>query len=285
MLNTKHILFPTDFSPNAENALPFALQIAQTTGAELTLFHIIEAPSYIPYDGYEMPKIHTEQARKLIEQKAEEIQKDDQYKNLKFNSVIQHGSVALSILDEIEESGIDLVVIGTTGKSRMDRILYGSIATRIMLDSKVPVLAIPQNSSQTTFNPITFATDYREGDWAALRHTIEWADTFSADLNVLHISETNGLLSDIKFRGFRDLVREKAPSKQIHFDRLVEDDFLTGISTYLNDRNTGLLVLVRYRKNRLGSLFYKDHTRELSHYTKVPLLILPGDKVPEKQRN
>ena len=44
MKNIRHILFPTDFSENADNALPYALEMACQFGAELTLFHAIEEP-------------------------------------------------------------------------------------------------------------------------------------------------------------------------------------------------------------------------------------------------
>lgn len=279
MLKTNHILFPTDFSENAENALPFALEVARQTGAKLTLYHVIETPSYVPHNATEdMPKPHSQKARELLEQTAENILGSERYKELQVNSILQNGNVVSSILEEGELPDFDLIVMGTKGKSRMDRILYGSIASHIILESKVPVLAVPKNCTQTTFDPIVFATDYRESDWPALKQTIEWADTFNSDLNVLHVAESRDMQTDIKFRGFKDLVEDKTRDRPIQFDLVIQKQFLTGVADYLTDHQVGLLVLVRYKKKRLESLLKKDHTKELSYYAKVPLLILTGDE-------
>lgn len=278
MLKLNHILFPTDFSENADNALKFAREIALNTGAQLTLFHVIETPFNLPHDSDDLPETHAGKARKLIEQKAEEIRNSEHYSGINVDTVLQNGNVVSAILEQSRESDIDLIVMGTKGSSKMARILYGSIASHIILESPVPVLAIPTNSHTTKFDPIAFATDYRPGDWLALKHTLEWADRFNSDLNVIHVAENRDLLTDLKFRGFKDLVNEKAPSWQIQFDLIVKKKFFTGIADYLTDHPVGLLVMVRYKKSRIESLLSKDHTRELSYYTKVPLLILIGDE-------
>lgn len=280
MITPRHILFPTDFSDNADNALPFAVELSRRTGAKLTLFHVIETPFNMPHDSDDLPATHAGKARELIEQKVGEISGAEGNEALDVDAILQNGNVVTSILDQSRASGIDLVVMGTKGTSKKSRILYGSIASHVILDSEIPVLAIPANCHTVTFNPITFATDYRQGDLPALQHTLEWAETFHSDLNILHIADHRDLKTDIMFRGFRDMVTEQAPERTIRFDLLVKKQFLTGVADYLTDHPIGLLVLVRYKKNRIESLLSKDHTRELSYYTKVPLLILTGEEAP-----
>ncbi|MFH5833140.1 universal stress protein [Halalkalibaculum sp. DA3122] len=276
MLQLNRILFPTDFSDNAENALSFALELASQTGAAITLFHVIEAPSYIPHDSGGLPKSHSQKARTLLEKTADSIRKSERYSELQVDLVLQNGNVVSSILEHANSKDFDLVVMGTKGRSKMNRILYGSIASHVILESSIPVLAIPENSTQATFDPMTFATDFRSGDWAALKQTIEWADTFNADLNVLHVAADRDMQTEIKFRGFRDLVREKTGNRDrpIQFDIVIQKEFLAGVADYLTDHRMGLLVLVRYKKKRIEALLKKDHTKELSYYTKVPLLVL-----------
>lgn len=276
MHNINHIMFPTDFSSDAENALPFALEIAKHSGAKITLFHVIEAPAYIPHDTTELPQTHSQKARSILEQVVDNIRDSEQYRDLQIESVLQNGTVTTEIMSMLDESGADLVVMGTKGKTGMNKILFGSIASKIMLDANIPVLAIPKNSQQTTFDPIVFASDYRQGDWPALKNVLEWAETFNSDLSVLHVAENHDFRTDITSRGFKDFVQEKAPSAQpIQFDLVIQKQFLTGIADYLTDHPVGMLVLVRYDHNWLEMLTNKNHTKELSYYTKVPLLILP----------
>ncbi|MDX1639000.1 MAG: universal stress protein [Balneolaceae bacterium] len=280
MLDLDHILFPTDFSYNAENALPFALEVARHTGARLTIFHVIETPAYVPHNSDDLPKTHSEKARTLLERVADDVRSSERYGDLEIEAVLQNGNVVTEIEKQADTHNVNLIVMGTKGKTTVDRILYGSIASHIILDTDIPVLAIPENSSRTTFDPITFATDFREGDWPALKETLDWVTTFDAQLNVLHVTERHDFDTDIKFRGFRNFVREHTDRQPIQFDLVVQNQFLTGVADYLTDHPVGLLVLVRYNKNRLQSLIKKNHTKEMSYYTKVPLLVLAGREAP-----
>ncbi|MDR8393244.1 universal stress protein [Aliifodinibius sp. S!AR15-10] len=276
-MDIKHILFPTDFSENAENALPFVLEVAKRTGAKITLLHVIETPSYVTHDADSLPKTHSQKAKNMLADVAERIGSDDQHTELQIETMLHNGTVVTEILDASKETDIDLVVMGTKGKTQMDRILFGSIAAHVILGSQVPVLAVPENCHTLTFDPITFATDYRAGDWQALKHTIGWARMFNSDLNVLHVSAARDLQTDIKFRGFRDLVQEKVNNHPIQFDLVIQKQFLSGVADYLTEHPVGMLVLVRYKKNRIEALLQKNHTKELSYYSKVPLLVLPGE--------
>ncbi|MDZ7691061.1 MAG: hypothetical protein U5K69_07965 [Balneolaceae bacterium] len=106
---------------------------------------------------------------------------------------------------------------------------------------------------------------------------MDWADTFDSTLRVLHIAEQRDFTTDIRFRGFKDLVEEKAQDHTIEFDLVIQKQFLTGVADYLTEYPVGLFVLVRYKKNMLEKLLSPDHTKQLSYHAKVPMLVLVGD--------
>lgn len=273
-----HILFPTDFSQNAERALPFAAEIASRSGAKLTLFHASQDTMDIAPGFHSAREQDIEDTSESFDELAARLQENDKYKNLEISTILQSGEPTSSLISEISESNPDLIVMGTKGSTGDRNIVFGSVTTNIISKSDIPVLAVPNGSSLDEFKEIVFTTDYKEGDWGALQQTIEFAKIFNSSIDVLHIAEQRNLESEIKFRGFRNLVKTQSDYSNIDFHLIREDDFFTGASDYLIDHPASLLVMVRYERTFWEKLSERNHNKEMAFYTKTPLLILMGDK-------
>lgn len=272
-----HIWFPTDFSKNADQALSFAVEIARRTGAKLTLFHSKrESRTMTSFEGATEPL--EENTTQKLDGIKENLLNRNEYKDLEVSTVLASGQPPTSLVNHVKDQKPDLIVMGTKGATADRSVLIGSVTTNTINKTDVPVLAIPEGNTYKPFEKITFATDYREGDWIALQQIIHLARIFDSSVDVLHIAEGPSLQSEIKFRGFRELVTTQADYKQINFYMEYELDFFSGVAEYLHDHSTALLVMTKYHKSFWDKITQRNHQKEMAFYTELPLLVLPGDR-------
>jgi nucleotide-binding universal stress UspA family protein len=211
----KKILFPTDFSKNAQRALPLAAKIASLTGSEIILYHTVygtlDRPDFV-HDREKAINDANQQIDKLIT----DLRKDSQYKKLEISTILQSGPPTTGLLEKANKYNTDLIVMGTKGVTRNRNVIFGSVASATIVKSEIPVLVVPPGSSLDDLKHIAFTTDYHEGDLQALQQAIELAKSLKSSIDIIHVGERQSLLTEIKFRGFRELVREKSGFKKFH---------------------------------------------------------------------
>ena len=140
----KTILVPTDFSDVAKNATDLAAGLAQKTGAELVLLHVVEDSSVnsVHYTGeLTMPNIEDRLfIYKLIEKAKNEFGAiQEQYADVAVKEVIRVGNPYYSVQDMVGEYSIDLIVMGTTGASGAKEFFVGSNEEKVVRQAKCPV--------------------------------------------------------------------------------------------------------------------------------------------------
>ncbi|NTW98690.1 MAG: universal stress protein [Geobacteraceae bacterium] len=138
------ILIAIDFSENSECAFDYALTLATQFNAELTIVHVINEP--VDLRGFYVPHISFEQLEKEIEESA--VKMMDAFCSSKLGTFSNYKTSILTGIpcDEIISAAarIDasLVVLGTHGRTGLDRILFGSTAERVVRSASCPVLTV-----------------------------------------------------------------------------------------------------------------------------------------------
>ena len=138
----KKILVPTDGSEFAQKAEKDALFLAKTTGADIYALSVTENNfvNGLPLDD------EVYQLNQLLKQRSEdnikEFEEMDETSGIKFHGIIREGSPAKTILEVAKEEDIDLIVIGSSGKSGFDRFIMGSVAEKVVNAAKCAVLVI-----------------------------------------------------------------------------------------------------------------------------------------------
>jgi len=265
-MNIKNILVATDFSECSETAVLFALAMAKKLGAKLYIMHSMTSTFSITL-GKLLEKLITE----------------EQFLQTKVKTITEIGNPSLSILRQIKEVKADLVVMGNKGKA-IGRKLIGSTTTEVISKSQVPILTIPENSSFSGFENIVFMTDFNEGDLSALKEILRWARYFRAQLHVLHLFTEDSLQELIKFRGFKEVVKESVDYEKLSFERVFNPSFEEGFFNYMKTRSSQLVVLSRYKKTFSQRLMEPDHARNIGDETIIPFLVLPAEQYVEKQQ-
>lgn len=138
------ILLTTDGSDYSLNAVEHALSIANDNDAEVIVLNVIEDNFVIDLPNAEIIKdvrgILNSKSQKNLKQ-VEELKEGLGY-DVKLSSMSVEGSPAFVILKTIDEEDIDLVVIGSSGKTGLDKFIMGSVASKVVNSAKCSVLVI-----------------------------------------------------------------------------------------------------------------------------------------------
>lgn len=143
------ILVALDGSPASDNALHVAVDEARVRNAELHVLYVVQhvVTHSLIYDGGvpvqdANPEIYNEimenEAKNILE-RAGDVAKDD---DIDIRTHMMFGDPRDVILDFSEELGVDLIIVGSAGKSNLDRLLLGSVSSAIIQHSKITTIVV-----------------------------------------------------------------------------------------------------------------------------------------------
>lgn len=144
-MEKKKILWPTDFSENARQALPYVISLGEKYQTEIHVLYVIEELGYHePWYG-EFKESHIDKIHEWEKAKAEERIDEICEKHLQgcplYIKHISIGDPAQEILKLIKEEKMDMVVMASRGEK--GHFQFGSVAEKIVKNSTIPVVTIP----------------------------------------------------------------------------------------------------------------------------------------------
>jgi universal stress protein A len=143
-----HILAPTDFSPNSNRAIDYAVQLARRLGAKLTLLHFFPEPSALDYPMGGIPAEEIEGWKKEAEKRMADQLAQAKLQNQEVDSVQR---TALHPREEIigvaRELSADLLVISTHGYTGWKHFLFGSDAEKIIEHACCPTVVVRSDAA------------------------------------------------------------------------------------------------------------------------------------------
>ena len=186
----KNILYLTDFSEPSEAALPFALAMARGYGAKLFALNVMIPAPYV----YTMPDLTAVGIAAEEECAQAEMKKvESQLAGLPHETIVERSTTVWDPVKlAIEENDVDLVVLGTHGRTGTQKFFLGSVAEDIFRRSPVPVLTIGPGvrgsaHNGARFHRVLFATDFSPEATAAAPYAISLAQRGDAQLILVHV--------------------------------------------------------------------------------------------------
>lgn len=199
MLAIRRILFPTDFTPCADAALGWALLLAEEHGAELHMLHALVLHGADPrHPGHDFRGAEEEVRRRVAAAAAERLEAtagEHASREVTITTAQRRGIAAAPvILDAAEDEDVDLIAMGTHGRG-LSRLLLGSVAAEVVRLAECPVLTVRGPGRDEEVRPagapdrILVPVDFSEHAATALRYGLGLAETYGAELHVLHVIE------------------------------------------------------------------------------------------------
>jgi nucleotide-binding universal stress UspA family protein len=143
-ISMSRILCPVDFSQSSDYALHYAVDLARTFDAQLTLLHVVEVPFLPSYAMAGVPDLSLpleqieEGARKGLARLVEQCRKS----HPKVETEMRTGTAFMEIITYAREINADMIVMGTHGRTGLSHIIIGSVAEKVVRKAPCPVLTI-----------------------------------------------------------------------------------------------------------------------------------------------
>ena len=146
MIQIKRVLCPTDFSECAEHALKYAIELARRFESKLYLLHVLDTRVYGHLEPFASTVWSIYDAKEQAAKGIAEIIPEQERKALHSESQIREGTPFVEIIKFAREAEIDLIVLGTHGRTGLSHMLMGSVAEKVVRKAPCPVLTIrPSN--------------------------------------------------------------------------------------------------------------------------------------------
>lgn len=270
----KMILVPTDFSKCANNAMMYALEVAQRTQSKVVALYVVypnEGVDNNVYDAFWIDD-YIKQRNQSMKSWAKRFASSEHLRNVKIETECRVGFPAATIVNASEELKVDMIIMGTTGASGLSGVLLGSVAGNVISGSKIPVLVVPKKASFRNHARFVFATDFKMHLNPRAMNTLKTALNIQhTGLDIVHVFPKPGLEPNKKME---ESLSKKLDNIPHDFHYLHNKNVAQAISDFVESTEANGVVAVSHEHSLLHKLFSESVSRSLAHRTTVPLLVL-----------
>lgn len=142
MAEIKHVLLPVDFSNCCAQAAAYANEITDRFNAQLHAIHVLEPIILPPYPGETLPESFIAEREEHARLELKEWLANVKVPDFRLEPVLLHGSPFVEIIRFARNQKIDLIVMGTHGRTGLSHALIGSVAEKVVRKAPCPVLTV-----------------------------------------------------------------------------------------------------------------------------------------------
>ena len=266
------VLIATDGSDVATNAATAGITLAATLEADVHVVSVVES-------GLR----REESRRERHERDAREIADRAQDAGCRAEAVVRSGRPASELLSYADDADVDLIVVGTQGRTGLRQALLGSVALEVIRDARRPILTVgPDTSWEVDDEPIgdvCLATDGAPGAAAATEHTLSMADACDARLHALYAVAVSSDATEIReaFAEYGEKmtseVVDRATDRGLEATRTVEHGAATDVVLeYTDDADVDLLVMGTESKSNVERLVLGSVSQRVVPNANVPVM-------------
>lgn len=273
------ILLPTDFSENSMNAIKYSLEFFKYETAEFYFMHAYQNEFYdhdalVSRDVFEdiLCDVKNESQTNLenLLKTVKEIAPNPRFK---YHTISAYNTLVEEANLLAETKNIDLIVMGTKGKSDQNNMVFGSKTFQVLKYVECPVLAIPSHYTNTQPKQILFPTDYlipykrRE-----LKLLCDLSSSYRGVIDVLYVSESEKL--SIRQEDNQSFIKETVCRTEIKFQTVSSKKVAKTIQDYIKDHDIDMLVMVNTQHSFLEDMLFPSNIDKVSLDLKIPLLAM-----------
>ncbi len=278
----KKILVPTDFSKNAYAALFYATKLFSDEALQITILH-----SFGEEVGKLTSRVDIGRSENIIEklyrqsdedgkQLVHKIKLDSSKVAHKFEVISTPATLSKTINKLVSTEGIDLVVMGSKGRTGAEDVLVGSTTVKITKSLEgCPLLIVPREVDYVIPTNIAFATDFNDFyQLSKLRPIVRLVRQYNSNLHVVHVGAEGDLdvLQQQNLEHYKNDLTEY--DTEFHFIPK-KDNISKTLHNFIDGRNMDLLALVYHKHAFLKQLFREPVVSRVGKHTHTPTLVIP----------
>ncbi len=273
------ILLPTDFSENSMNAIKYALEFFKY---QKTTFYFMHAYQNEFYDNDELKSREVfedvldrvrNKSKSDLDNLLQTVKKIAPNPRFTYHTISANNSLVEEANLIADDKNIDLIVMGTKGKSDERHIIFGSQTFQVLKYVQCPILAIPSNYTNTQPKHIVFPTNYlmpykrRE-----LKLLSVLAKSYRSAIDVLYVSTSRKL--SIRQEDNQSFIKDALQDNEVNF--CIEDNkkIAETIKTYIKEKNIDMITMVNTQHSFLEDLLFPSAIDKVSLGLQIPLLAM-----------
>ncbi len=271
----KTILLPTDFSVAAKNAASYAMGFASQVGASrLVLYNAYQTPVNVDPAMPTIQLLDIEDLKASSEEGLNNFKQqlgDNNTTGLTIETLSEFNVLAENIDEICERVGADVIIMGITGKSKVEEVLIGSNTISVADNTTVPVIIVPSDCKFEPIRNIVFACDFKKVEQTTPVNPIKRVlNETGARLMVLHVEKKHNENLPAQKQVLDSLLASCSP--EYHF--VENDNIIEGINQFAHQANADLIITIPKRHGWFESMFRTRHTKKLAFHSHLPLMII-----------
>ena len=273
----KKILVPFDFSNTSESALNYAVELSKYLSAQLILLHADQIPVMSPELSLNTISVQDMKQDSLdaLKNLADKITLTQGITSgIRYLSKIGNTSEVVS--EEVENLGVDFVVMGVTGHgSKFMQSMVGSASVDVSKKIQTPLIIVPPGATFKKIQTIAYACDFSDQveSTASLIKIKYLVTLFAANLHVLHLVPEGHNMSP-KETGIGNFVERSLENTPHKTSVITESNIGLGILEFINAHTVDLLIIEPKKHSVFHKLFLGSTTNELVFNSPVPVLTI-----------
>ncbi|TXE16722.1 universal stress protein [Psychroserpens burtonensis] len=273
------ILLPTDFSKNAMNAITYALEFFKY---QKTKFYFMHAYQNEFYDHEELLSREVfddvldnvrHQSQTNLEQLLKTVKDMAPNPRFTYHIISAYNTLVEEANLITDAKNIDLIIMGTKGKSDERHIVFGSQTFQVLKYVQCPVLAIPSNYTNTQPKHILFPTNYlipykrRE-----LKLLSELAKSYRSTIDVLYVSKSHKL--SMRQEDNQSFIKNTLSNNEVNFIQEDSKKIADTIKTYITENDVDIITMVNTQHSFLEDMLFPSTIDKVSLGLHIPILAM-----------
>ena len=256
-----NILVGIDFTKSSENALSYAVMLAEKSNYQITLFHVFDTPVVHANSGAYF--VEYASLKQNFNNKLDEYRKKiaDRHPLLKINVFTTFSSFKAEVDELVNKKKVQLVILGLETKTKLSKFIYGTTGVDIAGKINCPIIIVPEKYKAHKLESLLTAIDNKNKQHAKeLKQLEKFATVFNCKITYLHIRTED------------ELIIEKNKNKELAIETIEAKDFKSGIAKYLIKYPHDLTVIISHKHNFIYNMFAESNTKTIAFQSKIPVM-------------
>lgn len=275
----KKILIPTDFSKTSQIAAEVASGIAKKAGAEVILLHVIEegAEDSIKITGEVVFEDMEEKlfTMKLIERSKKQLAKlaeDPMFEGVKVLQELRMGTPFHGMRTIITEQKVDMVVMGTSGRTGLEGMIIGSNTEKVVRHAQCSVLTVQKKPARPDFKNIVYATSMGKDEEVFARVVKQAQEMYDATVHLVRINTPGNFQRDAIVKQYMKDFAKKLMLKNYTINIFNDFSEEEGIIYFADSINADLIAMATHGRTGFAHVLAGSIAEDVVNHSKRPVL-------------
>lgn len=269
----KNIVVPIDFSAYSQSAAKTGVFLAQKTGAQLHLLHIVNAPADWNRMSVKAQQQYPEIESRMVEAeiKLDTLAEGSLFKNVETQTHVYAGIAYDQIVQFAKTYSMDLVIMGAHGAGESGGLFIGSTAQRVIRMASCPVLSVKKDHPLNSVKNILFPSDFEEDTISNLNTIKNLAGYLRSAVNVLFVNTPNNFVDSETTE--RRMTKFIPAQKEVKFNAFVYNDFEKekGILRFSESKKIDMIAMVTHKRKSKPN-YLLGITETILFHSSIPVL-------------